>query len=149
MIFVNLMSDLFHDGVPLSYISGVVATMTIARWHNYRVLTKRSEQVRQLLSGPLCQAASEAHIWWGVSVEDRKYGLLRIADGFGVQHRRRTDRQLENRPFPGRVLFKDLPLSHPFAKPSKNIPHGNAQATHARLASALSRLDADAAVGRH
>ena len=80
MIFVNSMSDLFQDGVPLPYISRVVATMQLARWHTYQVLTKRGERMRELLSGPLREAAREDHIWWGVSVEDRKYGLPRIAD---------------------------------------------------------------------
>ena len=80
MIFVNSMSDLFQDGVPLPYISKVAATMQLARWHTYQVLTKRSERMRELLSGPLREAASDDHIWWGVSVEDRKYGLPRIAD---------------------------------------------------------------------
>jgi protein gp37 len=79
MIFVNSMSDLFHDGVPLSYISSVVSTMCLARWHTYQVLTKRSERLQELLCGPLQAAAKEPHIWWGVSVEDRKYGLPRIA----------------------------------------------------------------------
>ena len=36
--------------------------------------------MRELLSGPPREAAGEGHIWWGVSVEDRKYGLPRIAD---------------------------------------------------------------------
>ena len=80
MIFVNSMSDLFHEGVPLSYISRVAATMRVARWHTYQVLTKRSERLRSVLCGPLQDAARESHIWWGVSVEDRKYGLPRIAD---------------------------------------------------------------------
>jgi protein gp37 len=80
MIFVNSMSDLFHTGVPLDYISKVTSVMRLARWHTYQVLTKRSERLRKLLSGPLEKAAKEAHIWWGVSVEDRKYGLPRIAD---------------------------------------------------------------------
>ncbi len=47
MIFVNSMSDLFHDEVPLSYISRVAATMRLARWHTYQVLTKRSERLRR------------------------------------------------------------------------------------------------------
>lgn len=80
MIFVNSMSDLFHEEVPLSYISRVAAAMHLARWHTYQVLTKRSERLRELLCGPLKDAAKEAHIWWGVSVEDRKHGLPRIAD---------------------------------------------------------------------
>ncbi len=80
MIFVNSMSDLFHEEVPLSYISRVATTMHLARWHTYQVLTKRSKRLRELLCGPLKELAREEHIWWGVSVEDRKYGLPRIAD---------------------------------------------------------------------
>jgi protein gp37 len=80
MIFVNSMSDLFHEEVPLPYISKVAATMQLANWHTYQVLTKRSARLKELLYGPLRQAANEAHIWWGVSVEDRKYGLPRVAD---------------------------------------------------------------------
>jgi protein gp37 len=80
MIFVNSMSDLFHEGVPLTFIHKVAATMRLANWHTYQVLTKRSERLRELLCGPLRTTANHAHIWWGVSVEDRKYGLPRIAD---------------------------------------------------------------------
>ena len=80
MIFVNSMSDLFHEEVPLSYILRVAATMHLARWHTYQVLTKRSKRLREVLCGPLEDAAKEEHIWWGVSVEDRNYGLPRIAD---------------------------------------------------------------------
>jgi protein gp37 len=80
MIFVNSMSDLFHDEVPESYISRVATTMHLARWHTYQVLTKRSERLRDMLRGALREVAGEPHIWWGVSVEDRRYGLPRIAD---------------------------------------------------------------------
>lgn len=79
-IFVNSMSDLFHQDVPEGYISRVVDVMRIARWHTYQILTKRSRRMRDLLSGPLREAAVEGHIWWGVSVEDRKHGLPRVAD---------------------------------------------------------------------
>lgn len=80
MIFVNSMSDLFQDEVPADYISRVATTMHLARWHTYQVLTKRSERLRDMLRGPLREVAGEPHIWWGVSVEDRKYGMPRIAD---------------------------------------------------------------------
>jgi protein gp37 len=80
MVFVNSMSDLFHGGVPQSYISQVASVMCAARWHTYQVLTKRSARMRDLLHGPLQEAAGESHIWWGVSVEDKKYGLPRISD---------------------------------------------------------------------
>lgn len=79
-IFVNSMSDLFHEKVPPSYISKVVSVMRFASWHTYQVLTKRSSRLRELLNGPLQDAATESHIWWGVSVEDRKHGIPRIAD---------------------------------------------------------------------
>src|SRR6266446_2583558 len=49
MIFVNSMSDLFHEEVSLQYISKIAATMELANWHTYQVLTKRSERLRQLL----------------------------------------------------------------------------------------------------
>jgi len=80
MIFVNSMSDLFHGDVPQSYISKIAATMRLARWHTYQVLTKRSGRMRELLNGPLHEIALESHIWWGVSVENRKHGFPRIAD---------------------------------------------------------------------
>jgi protein gp37 len=78
MIFVNSMSDLFHDGVSVEYILRVVNVMVTARWHTYQVLTKRSERMRDLLQGELRFAADLDHIWWGVSVEDRKHGLPRV-----------------------------------------------------------------------
>jgi len=74
------MSDLFHEDVPESYISKVASVMRLARWHTYQVLTKRSGRMLELLSGPLQEAAKDKHIWWGVSVEDREYGLPRIGD---------------------------------------------------------------------
>jgi protein gp37 len=78
MVFVNSMSDLFHKDVPDSYIDDVVGVMQTASWHTYQVLTKRSERLRDLLQGRLREAAGAPHIWWGVSVENRKHGLPRI-----------------------------------------------------------------------
>ncbi len=80
MIFVNSMSDLFHDEVPDNYIVAVAQVMATAKWHTYQVLTKRSERLRKLLNTKLRFAAKQRHIWWGVSVEDKKYGLPRIED---------------------------------------------------------------------
>jgi protein gp37 len=77
-VFVNSMSDLFQPGVPDRYIEDVVNVMVEANWHTYQVLTKRSERLRDLLSTKLKLAAKHRHIWWGVSVEDRGYGLPRI-----------------------------------------------------------------------
>ena len=78
LVFVNSMSDLFHEGVPDDYIEMVCRVMVTAKWHTYQVLTKRSARLRELLSSRLRFAAEQDHIWWGVSVEDRKYGLPRI-----------------------------------------------------------------------
>lgn len=78
MVFVNSMSDLFHPGVPDDYIEAVARVMVTARWHTYQVLTKRSERLQNLLKTKLRFAALESHIWWGVSVENRKHGLPRV-----------------------------------------------------------------------
>jgi len=78
MIFVNSMSDLFHDAVPDDYISAVAKVMVKANWHTYQVLTKRSERIKKLLNSKISFAAQQPHIWWGVSVEDKKYGVPRI-----------------------------------------------------------------------
>jgi len=80
MVFVNSMSDLFHEDVPANYISAVAEVMKQSSWHIYQVLTKRSLRMRQLLACELRDAALSSHIWWGTSVEDRKYGLPRIED---------------------------------------------------------------------
>src|SRR5450432_1638660 len=50
MIFVNSMSDLFHDSVPDEYIVRVAEVMVQADWHIFQVLTKRSERIRDLLN---------------------------------------------------------------------------------------------------
>jgi protein gp37 len=77
-VFVNSMSDLFQPEVPDAYIEDVVRVMVEANWHTYQVLTKRSERLRDLLLTKLQFASKKRHIWWGVSVEDKKYGLPRI-----------------------------------------------------------------------
>lgn len=78
MVFVNSMSDLFHKDVPDEYIVLVAQVMAQANWHTYQVLTKRSDRLRDLLTSKLAFAAALPHIWWGVSVENRKHGLPRV-----------------------------------------------------------------------
>ena len=78
VVFVNSMSDLFHEDVPDDYIEQVVRVMEMANWHTYQVLTKRAERMRDMLNTRLSFAANHRHIWWGVSVEDQRYGLPRI-----------------------------------------------------------------------
>lgn len=80
MIFVNSMSDLFHSSVPDDYIVKVAKVMSLANWHVFQVLTKRSERMKELLETALAPYALQRHIWWGVSVENKKHGLPRIQD---------------------------------------------------------------------
>jgi protein gp37 len=68
-IFVNSMSDLFHEDVPLAYIKDVFKVMQHAYWHQYQILTKRSGRLREL-SG---QLPWHPQIWMGVSVENEDY----------------------------------------------------------------------------
>ena len=74
-IFVNSMSDLFHEDVSTEYIKQVFDVMRRANWHQYQVLTKRSERVRKLSD----ELEWAPHIWMGVSVESEKY-VSRIDD---------------------------------------------------------------------
>jgi protein gp37 len=77
-VFVNSMSDLFHVDVPDAYVIRVAEVMRAANWHTFQVLTKRSERMAEMLRTSLRFAAKLPHIWWGVSVENRKHGLPRI-----------------------------------------------------------------------
>ncbi len=68
-IFVNSMSDLFHQGVPDDYIQKVFDVMRRASWHTFQVLTKRSDRLAEL--DPVLPWAP--NIWMGVSVESDEY----------------------------------------------------------------------------
>ena len=78
MIFVNSMSDLFHESVPTSYIAQVGRVMERANHHTYQVLTKRHERLHGLLSGELTWMGHLPQVWLGVSVENRRAGLPRL-----------------------------------------------------------------------
>lgn len=102
-IFVNSMSDLFHDRVPDEYIARVFAVMALAEQHTFQLLTKRHGRMKSLLRGrPFQQQVWEAwstldtpkgcptleyaeypdwplpNVWLGVSAEDQKRADLRI-----------------------------------------------------------------------
>lgn len=68
-IFVNSMSDLFHEEVPLEYITQVFSVIRQAYWHQFQILTKRSERLREL--SPMLGWGP--HTWMGVSVESEQY----------------------------------------------------------------------------
>ncbi len=71
-VFVNSMSDLFHKEIPTDFIDRVFDTMEAADRHVFQVLTKRSALMRAYLRRRYGKGAAPAHIWCGVSVEDRR-----------------------------------------------------------------------------
>lgn len=68
LIFVNSMSDLFHPGVPLSFIKKVFKTMNECPQHTFQVLTKRADRLHKLSD----KLTWTKNIWMGVSVEHEK-----------------------------------------------------------------------------
>lgn len=68
-IFVNSMSDLFHEDVPFSYVEQIFEVMRRASWHRFQILTKRSERLLVLNS----QIKWPENVWMGVSVENQDY----------------------------------------------------------------------------
>jgi len=72
-IFVNSMSDLFHEDVPEAFIRRVFEVMQRAHWHRFQVLTKRSERLLELSP----RLPWPANVWQGVSVESDRY-LYRV-----------------------------------------------------------------------
>lgn len=109
-VFVNSMSDLFHEDLPDDLIDQVFAVMALADRHTYQILTKRADRMRRYITTPgrheawsrhIARLAGRAprnisgvgegwwpefagHIWLGVSVEDRKSGVPRIDELRGV-----------------------------------------------------------------
>ncbi len=65
-IFVNSMSDLYHERVPTAFVRKVFATMGLARQHTFQILTKRAKRLGEL--GP--SLPWRPNIWQGVSIED-------------------------------------------------------------------------------
>ncbi len=69
MIFVNSMSDLFHERIPVDFVRRVFASMEEADWHTFQILTKRPERLVELadvLPWP-------KNVWMGVSIENRRF----------------------------------------------------------------------------
>lgn len=77
-VFVNSMSDLFHDSVPVYYIGLVFDVMRTADWHVYQLLTKRATRMRDTVARIGADLSTRDHVWLGVSVEDRNHGVPRI-----------------------------------------------------------------------
>jgi protein gp37 len=69
MIFVNSMSDLFHESVPVEFIRQVFDVMATAHWHTFQVLTKRAKRIADLANS----ISWPPNVWQGVSVENADY----------------------------------------------------------------------------
>ena len=68
-IFVNSMSDLFHEAIPFDFIERVFAVMAEADWHVFQVLTKRENRLIELAD----ELEWPENVWMGVSIENRKF----------------------------------------------------------------------------
>jgi len=101
VVFVNSMSDLFHEDVPEDYIRQVFETMVKARQHTFQILTKRAERLAALA----LRLPWPANVWMGVSVED-----ARVVDRVGyLQQVPAAVRFLSLEPLIGPL--EDLPLN--------------------------------------
>ena len=69
MIFVNSMSDLFHEAIPDEFIEEVFAVMAEAHWHVFQILTKRHERLVEIAD----QLEWPENVWMGVSVENPRF----------------------------------------------------------------------------
>lgn len=98
-VFVNSMSDLFHEGVPEQYIARVFETMRACPQHTFQVLTKRAARLRQLAA----RLPWPANVWMGVSVEDARV----------------VERVSQLRAVPAAVRFLSL---EPLIGPLNNLP---------------------------
>lgn len=84
MIFVNSMSDLFHEAVPENFIMKVFEVMNQANWHQFQILTKRSKRLAQISS----KIDWPKNVWMGVSVENSNYT-------FRIDHLRQTNAHIK------------------------------------------------------
>lgn len=69
MIFVNSMSDLFHEDIPFEFVERVFERMATAHWHTFQILTKRHERLAELAPS----LPWSRNVWMGVSIENRRF----------------------------------------------------------------------------
>lgn len=74
--FVNSMSDLFQDAVPDEFIDSAIGVMREASWHTFQILTKRAGRMARYFAG---RTPPPSNVWLGVSVENKRHGVPRIA----------------------------------------------------------------------
>lgn len=68
-IFVNSMSDVFHENIPLEFLEQIFHTMGQAHWHTFQVLTKRHERLAELAD----RFDWPSNVWMGVTIENRRF----------------------------------------------------------------------------
>lgn len=73
LIFVNSMSDLFHEDVPIDFIQSVFATMNTASHHTFQILTKRHERLVEIANAN--SVTWSDNIWQGVSIENNRFAM--------------------------------------------------------------------------
>jgi protein gp37 len=76
LYFINNMSDTFHENARDEDIEQLIRLIKQAHWHNFYFLTKRSQRMKAYFE----RRAPPDNLWLGVTVEDRKHGLPRLAD---------------------------------------------------------------------
>jgi protein gp37 len=69
LIFVNSMSDLFHEDIPLSFVQSIFSTMRQADWHTFQILTKRADRLAEVAP----ELDWPQNVWMGVSIENRRF----------------------------------------------------------------------------
>jgi protein gp37 len=68
-IFVNSMSDLFHEDIPLEFVDQIFDTMRRAHWHTFQILTKRADRMAALVD----HFNWPENVWMGVTIENRRF----------------------------------------------------------------------------
>jgi protein gp37 len=101
-VFVNSMSDLFHDDVPIEFIAQIWNVMKHTPRHTYQILTKRPERMAQVLARPSFEVLS--NVWLGTSVEDER--VLDRLDA--IRRMRAAIRFVSFEPLIGSVVQGDL-----------------------------------------
>ena len=76
LYFINNMSDTFHEDADEQSIDSILRIVQQAHWHNFYMLTKRSERMRVYFD----RNTAPDNLWLGVTVEDKKHGLPRLKD---------------------------------------------------------------------
>ena len=75
-VFVNSMSDLFHELVPEAFVHAVFERMARANWHTYQLLTKRPERMAAVIQGYYARHPGQGplpHVWLGTSIENDRW----------------------------------------------------------------------------